>query len=135
MKRQLVALVSASALYGMVVLAATDGEPRSTQAGVFTTEQADRGAKIFEETCVACHEPDEFIGSGYIDGWAGQTADDLIELIRETMPQDSPGRLKRQEYIDVVAYFFRENGLPDGEAEMDSKSVKEIRIEGPFGGE
>lgn len=135
MKSQLAALVLVSALFAAVIYASPDGEPRTTQSGVFTAEQADRGAKVFDETCLACHQPDEFVGSGYLDGWVGETAHDLVELIRTTMPQDSPGRLSRQEYLDVVAFLFRENGLPDGPDEMDSTSVKEIRIEGPFGGE
>jgi quinoprotein glucose dehydrogenase len=119
----------------MALYAAPDGEPRTTQAGVFTAEQAERGATLFEEACLSCHQPDEFSQPGYMDGWVGQTADDFMELIRTTMPQDNPGRLKRAEYIDLVAFLFRENGLPEGEAEMDTQSVKEIRIEGPFGGE
>jgi len=31
-----------------------------------------------------------------------------------------------------VAYLFRMNGLPAGDAEMDVSSVKQIRIEGPY---
>ncbi len=107
-------------------------ETRSVQSGVYTEEQADRGAKVFEETCVSCHEPAEFGDGAYIDGWSGQTAHDLIELIRSTMPQDNPGSLKRKDYVDVAAYFFRMNGLPTGDAEMDANSVKGIRIEGPY---
>jgi hypothetical protein len=56
----------------------------------------------------------------------------MIEHIRATMPQDNPGSLKRTEYIAVVAYLFRMNGLPAGDAEMDVNSVKQIRIEGPY---
>jgi mono/diheme cytochrome c family protein len=105
---------------------------RSVQSGVYTEEQAERGAAIFEETCLACHQPDEFGDGAYIDGWSGQTAHDMIEHIRTTMPQDNPGSLKRKEYVDVVAYLFRMNGLPAGDAEMDVNSVKRIRIEGPY---
>lgn len=107
-------------------------EMRSVQIGVYTEEQAARGAAIFEKTCVACHEPAEFGDGAYIEGWSGQTAHDLIEHIRATMPQDNPGSLKRKEYVDVVAYLFRMNGLPTGDAEMDVNSVKQIRIEGPY---
>ena len=107
-------------------------ETRSVQSGVYTEEQAERGAKIFEETCMSCHEPGEFGDGAYIDGWSGQTAHDMIELIRTTMPQDNPGSLKRKDYVDIVACFFRMNGLPAGDAEMDVNSVKRIRIEGPY---
>jgi mono/diheme cytochrome c family protein len=107
-------------------------ETRSVQSGVYTEAQAERGASVFKGTCVSCHQPGEFGDGAYMDGWSGQTAHDLIELIRATMPQDNPGSLKRKEYVDVVAYLFRLNGLPAGDAEMDVSSVKWIRIEGPY---
>ena len=107
-------------------------ETRSVQSGVYTEEQAARGATVFEETCVACHQPAEFGDGAYIEGWSGQSAHDMIELMRATMPQDNPGSLKRKEYVDVAAYLFRMNGLPAGDAEMDVNSVKRIRIEGPY---
>ena len=105
---------------------------RSVQSGVYTEEQAARGAKIYRETCLSCHQPGEFGDGAYMDGWSGQTAHDMIEHIRATMPQDNPGSLKRKEYVDVVAFLFRLNGLPAGDAEMDVSSVKQIRIEGPY---
>ncbi len=123
----------AGALLTTAFLAASqEEETRSVQSGVYTEDQAERGLKVFEGTCLACHEPDRFGDGTYIDSWSGQTAHDLIEQIRATMPEDSPGSLKRMEYVDVVAYFFRLNGLPPGDSEMDVDSVKRIKIEGPF---
>jgi mono/diheme cytochrome c family protein len=115
-----------------LIAAAQEEEIRSVQSGVYTDEQAERGLKVFEGTCIACHQPEEFSDGGYIDGWSGQMAHDMIEHIRETMPQDTPGSLKRAEYVDVAAFFFRLNGLPTGDTEMDVESVKKIRIEGPY---
>ena len=111
---------------------AQEEEFRSVQSGVYTEAQADRGLKVFEGTCIACHQADEFSDGGYIDGWSGQTASAMVEHIRDTMPQDSPGSLKRADYVDVATYLFRLNGLPAGDTEMDSESAKKIRIEGPF---
>ena len=116
----------------VLLASAQEEETRSVQSGVYTGEQADRGAALFEDTCSSCHKPEEFGDGSYMDGWSGQTAHDLIEHIRATMPQDNPGSLKRQEYVDIVAYLFRSNGAPAGDAEMDAASVKRIRIEGPF---
>jgi mono/diheme cytochrome c family protein len=105
---------------------------RSVQSGVYTQEQAERGGKVFSEVCISCHELAEFEGGAYLESWSGQTAHDLIEHIRETMPQDNPGSLPRKDYVDVTAYFFQLNGLPAGETEMETGTVKTIRIEGPF---
>jgi mono/diheme cytochrome c family protein len=124
----------AATLFTAVVYASAQEEEQvSVQAGVFTAEQAERGRASFEGSCQSCHEPSEFGSGAYLEGWAGQTASDLIEQIRTTMPQDNPGNLKRKEYVDVVTYLFQTSGLPAGETEMDAESAKRIRIEGPFG--
>jgi quinoprotein glucose dehydrogenase len=128
-------LLPAAALASLptAILASAQGETRTVQAGVFTQEQADRGAGIFENRCKACHQPDEFGGGLYLESWSGQTMGDLIEKIRTTMPEDSPGSLARSEYVDVGAFFLSLNELPTGDSEMDASTVKAIRIEGPFG--
>jgi quinoprotein glucose dehydrogenase len=126
-------LLAPFASLATALLASGQGETRTVQAGVFTQEQADRGARTFENVCQACHQRDEFGDGSYLESWSGQTMGDLIEKIRTTMPEDSPGSLKRSEYVDVGAFLLELNGLPEGESEMDASTVKEIRIEGPFG--
>ena len=113
-------------------LAAQEG-PTSVQAGVYSEEQAQRGEQLFSEACLVCHQPEEFAAGGYMDGWNGMNLNDFVEFIRSTMPEDNPGRLKRQEYIDIVAFMLQQNGLPAGETEMVRKVLKDIQIEGPYG--
>jgi quinoprotein glucose dehydrogenase len=108
-------------------------EATSVQSGVYSKEQAERGEQLFGEACLVCHQPEEFAIGGYMDGWSGMSADDFVEFVRSTMPEDNPGRLKRQEYIDIIAFFFQQNGLPAGESEMERAALKNIQIEGPFG--
>lgn len=93
--------------------------PRSVQDGVFSEKQAQRGATLFEMNCLACHQPAEF-ADGYLDGWSGQTVGDLFEFVRTSMPEDSPGRLKRSEYADILAYIFSMNDFPAGDADLKS---------------
>ena len=131
MKQQV--LLAGAFLSAYLYAHAQEAEMRSVQSGVYTEEQADRGAKIFEEECARCHKPEEYGSGGYLEGWSGQTAHDMLEHIRATMPQDSPGSLKRTAYVDLCAYIFRMNGLPAGDAEMDTSSVKQILLEGPYG--
>ena len=40
------------------------------------------------------------------------------------MPQDNPGSLEPKEYLDVIAYMFRENKFPAGLGELDSEAEK-----------
>ncbi len=104
----------------------------SVRDGIFTTAQAERGAKVFEEVCMRCHQPEQFTGPGFIDAWSGQTADAPFEVIRTTMPEDNPSSLKRRDYAAVLAYLFSLNGLPAGETDLPSltRKLKLIRIEG-----
>jgi hypothetical protein len=132
MKRQLSSTLAVAALVATTLAGAWE-EERSVQSGVFTVEQAERGAKTFETICKGCHETEEFNDGSYLDGWSGQKVDDFVELVRSTMPQDSPGSLKRMDYVDVAAYFLQLNGVPPGDSEMDSSTIKEIVFEGPFG--
>jgi mono/diheme cytochrome c family protein len=107
-------------------------EPISTRTGVFTAEQALRGQDLFAVVCGECHQPEDFL-EGFLEGWAGQTADVLFKEIRATMPEDSPGSLRSSEYAAVIAYLFQLNGLQVGEEKLSgsTRRLKEILIEVP----
>jgi hypothetical protein len=46
------------------------------------------------------------------------------------MPNDSPGRLKSEEYADIVAYLLKLNGIPPGPDELpaDAEVLRGLRI-------
>ena len=132
MKTSILSLATSTAVFGLALLLSAQEDPTSVQDGVYSKEQAQRGEKLFTEICMVCHQPNEFSQSGYMDGWSGQTVNDLVEFIRSTMPEDNPGRLKRTEYIDIVAFLFKQNGLPTGELVMQPKALRQILIEGPY---
>lgn len=131
MRKHFATMTYLIAFVGIVVALAVGQDARSTQTGVYTEKQAVRGEKAYDKDCGECHDPAEFTG-GFIDGWAGQTAYAFMESIAETMPLESPGGLKPQAFVDIVAFLFKFNGLPPGETKMEYKNVKEIKIEGPF---
>lgn len=114
------------------VAVAIQEETVTVQAGVYSDDQATRGETVFNQACIVCHQPEEFTMGGYMDGWSGQSVGDFVDFIRSTMPEDNPGRLQREEYIDVVAFMFQQNGLPSGDADMTRESIGGIQIEGPY---
>lgn len=131
---------------GLVVLAGTVGfqaraqeaaGSRSIQDQVYSAEQAEAGQAVFEERCYICHVPEQFVGAAYMDGWATQSADDFIEFVRTSMPEDNPGSLKRSDYVAIFAYILSLNGIPAGETPLDEDSdvLKTLLIEGPFSSE
>jgi mono/diheme cytochrome c family protein len=134
MTRQVTVLILFAALIAAGILSASqEDDQRSVQTGVYSDKQAASGEELFTQACMACHQPAEFREGGYMAGWTGSTANDFLELVRTTMPEDNPGRLRRREYVDIIAYFFKMAGLPSGAEDMKPGDLKTILIEGPFG--
>jgi mono/diheme cytochrome c family protein len=114
-------------------------QSRSVLDGVYTEAQGSRGKAIYQEECARCHSETllggegspELAGDAFLERWKGQTAGDLFERIRSSMPSDSPGRLSRQQYADVLAYMFKANHFPAGQTELarETDTLKQIRIE------
>jgi mono/diheme cytochrome c family protein len=95
----------------------SDGEPLTILDGVYTEEQAQRGAEVIEQVCRECHEDEEFVGA-FIRSWAGASVAALYDDIYSLMPEDQPGSLPPQQYADVIAYILQLNGLPPGDVEL-----------------
>lgn len=91
--------------------------PRQASAGVYTTAQAERGKKTFDETCTACHNPERFVGADFVRHWAGQPLSGLWGAVN-AMPEDNPGSLPPEEYADIIAYMLSLNSYPAGAAEL-----------------
>jgi mono/diheme cytochrome c family protein len=107
--------------------------------GVYTTQQARRGAALYARECAACHGPTLKERDGappladpdFLAAWDGFSAGDLFERIRRTMPTAQPGKLSAQEYADILAHILGANQFPAGAAELDSRSewLRQIRLE------
>ena len=104
----------------------------SMTSGLFTRGQASRGERRFQQLCEACHRTNE-ITRGWFGGAIYQTAGDLLEMISTTMPEDNPGSLNPEEYVDILAFLLRMNDYPAGEEALpaDSSLLESIRIPGP----
>jgi quinoprotein glucose dehydrogenase len=97
--------------------------------GVYTAAQAERGAKIFKDTCTTCHDTKRFTGEDLLSVWSGKSLHELFQHISTTMPEDNPGTLKPQQYADVVAYFLKLNTYPEGSAELEPAAIKTIQFD------
>lgn len=129
-----VTAVSIAALLSAVAPSALAQGKRSSHDEVYSDAQAREGAQLYREACQSCHKPDQFVGAYYMDLWTGHLAIELFDAIRDTMPEEAPGTLSRTETAALLAYLFRENGMPAGEKALgsDVASLEEIRIEGPY---
>lgn len=111
---------------------ASDSGTVTTLDGVYTEEQAKRGARVNTRVCSECHEDDEFVGA-FIRSWAGASIAALYDDINSLMPEDRPGSLPPQQYTDVIAYILELNGFPPGDVELDiaRASLENVIIESP----
>ncbi|HSE51421.1 MAG TPA: cytochrome c [Gemmatimonadales bacterium] len=104
---------------------------RSTRAGVYTADQAATGQELYAMHCVSCHTAITHTGPQFAAKWDGRPFWELYSFVREEMPKSDPGSLTEREYITVLAYVLKMNGMPPGEVPLstDSTELSRIRIE------
>ena len=104
---------------------------RSTRAGVYSADQALKGQELYAMHCVSCHTAVTHTGPEFSAKWEGRPFWELYSFVREEMPKSDPGSLTEREYIAVLAYVLKMNGMPPGEAPLstDSTELSRIRIE------
>ena len=129
-----VALFSLTTIWALSAGAAAlhgQAPTKTTNSGVYTAAQAERGKKVFEAKCTACHDTARFTGDVFLDVWAGKPLKDVWDIASGTMPEDNPGSLQQQEYGDILAFFLSLNEFPAGETELkgEAGAMAAIRIE------
>jgi mono/diheme cytochrome c family protein len=122
-----------------VTVAFAQSAGHSVWDGVFTDEQVNRGAASYQRECSNCHGAaleggdmtPPLVGGGFTSNWNDLTLGDLFDRIRLTMPLDSPGKLSRQQNVDVIAFILKTNAWPSGTTELppESGALKQIKIE------
>jgi mono/diheme cytochrome c family protein len=124
--------VPACGLAGSLLVAAqtpvAQGGPpaasRTARDGIYSEEQARRGQDVYKDKCVSCHgaalagaNAPPLAGDAFLSVWGGPVAD-LVDKIQNTMPQDDPGKLTRQQSADLVAYMLQVGKFPTGRSEL-----------------
>lgn len=134
-------MVCAGALALVVAppLAAQETEEPSVWDGVYSTEQAMRGKKLYEATCSRCHGEDlsganarPLAGESFIRDWGGLKLDGVLTRAR-TMPPGGAGTLGEAGYVDIIAYVLEVNEFPHGEAELTAERAGDVLVYGADG--
>lgn len=113
-------LGAAVALGGLAARA----QGRKAGDGVYSAEQADRGAEAYEKACASCHMADlrgegfapALNGDAFALRWETGKLGDLFKIVKGTMPADNPDSLTAGQYADIVAFMLKANGYPAGQA-------------------
>jgi mono/diheme cytochrome c family protein len=129
----------------MLAAGAQTSPVASIADGVFTMEQARRGAVAYTGPCDRCHgykldgaaeDPDmlpapPIAGPKFLRKWNGRSLAALLDYLRATMPANNPGYLDDAELADIVAYMLSTSGMPAGDQELsiDTRVLAAIVIE------
>ena len=118
---------------------------QSTPAQVpFTRAQAADGARVYSQRCASCHGPrlddgeaPPLTGSKFIETWSSpaRALDDLLFIIRTTMPKGQAGTLPASDYVAVLAHMLDRNGYPAGDRPLpgDDRALEALRLPRPAG--
>lgn len=120
------------------------GDQTSIWDGVYTQEQAERGA-IAYAACTRCHgrrlngapdDPDQkstppLARAAFLREWDGKSLAVLFGYTRATMPLNNPASLTDQQYVDIIAYMLSINEAQAGDTELapDPAGLGRIVIE------
>ncbi len=97
-------------------------------SGLYNLQQAKRGKVLYAETCIRCHTDNlkgadqvpPLVGETFLSHWQGRVVKDLFDRIRTTMPQDNPGSLSDQDYVDIISYLLEANDFPRGKDHLEN---------------
>ena len=90
---------------------------------VYTAAQAQRGKDVYTRSCASCHGDSlsggaapPLAGTPFQASWShpGMTLDDLLFLVRTTMPPNASSSLTPQDHAAAVAYILANNGYAAG---------------------
>ena len=112
---------------------------QTAKPALYTDAQAQAGVAVYSQACAAClGQQLEGVAAPALKGSAfgemataqGLTADSLLDVIAETMPQSDPGSLKPDDYNAVTAYILQQNGYPSGSTALtkDAAGLKNVNI-------
>jgi mono/diheme cytochrome c family protein len=103
--------------------------------GVYSEEQATRGAASYDTSCSGCHRPDlggangpALRGERFARNFAGKDLKTLYTKIATTMPRGAAASLGDAVYLDIVAHILRENGFPAGDNELTIEASSSVQV-------
>ena len=122
---------------GTAAVVAAGMQPRAAQAaaadGGFTADQSAAGWAAYGRQCGECHgqglfgaEAPALRGVDFLNGWAGQTTDELFTYLRDEMPPGLGGSLADGVYLGLVAYILDMNGARPGDAPLTADAAVTI---------
>lgn len=100
----------------------------------FSRTQASAGANVFNRQCAVCHglglqgtpTGPTLVGEAFASKWGKQTAADLFNYIKASMPPGGSAELTDDDRVNVVAYLLQSNEAASSEQLLTSTSATTI---------
>ena len=116
--------------FALILMFPLTSSGQSLSDGIYTQEQASRGAEEYAARCASCHSADlrgnsnspSLIGLSFMFIWEGRTLGELFVKMSNEMPTDQPGSLSQQSYAAILAFILKSNDFPAGGKELASNS-------------
>ena len=105
--------------------------------GDYTQAQAKHGAHLYSDHCAQCHGSSlqgktgpALAGSDFKGSleYSKMSAKQLFHFMATQMPYNDPGALKKQQYLDVLAYILSKNGYPAGDHRLTQSSLANVEL-------
>jgi mono/diheme cytochrome c family protein len=98
--------------------------------GIYTAEQAARGAVLYAQNCAVCHGAEltgtilapSLTGPIFTAKWNERSMGALFDLIQETMPLNSMTHLGAPQNAEVLAFMLQRGQAPPGRQELASRA-------------
>jgi mono/diheme cytochrome c family protein len=112
-------------IIALVLLAVTAPQPS------FTAAQATAGEPIYNGSCAQCHGVNLDGAAG--PALAGASAKDLqvnaiFAVMTTTMPINNPGSLSHDQYVKVMAYILKRNGIQPGATALTFDAASNAKV-------
>ena len=108
---------------------------RTVDDGVYSEDQATRGAASYDTSCSGCHRPDlggangpALRGERFARIFAGKDMKTLETKIATTMLRGAAASLGDAVYLDIVAHVLKENGFPAGGGELTAEALSGVEV-------
>lgn len=111
-------------------LAGQEKSPRTVWDGIYSEDQAVRGAADYREACARCHgarlegrgQTPPLAGGDFTEDWDGMSVGDLFDKVQLSMPADRPGQLSANQYVRILAFLLKFNDFPAGNWELPASA-------------
>jgi len=104
-------------------------QPSNVWSGVYSEAQAYRGEKVADTVCLGCHgagleggdSGPRLVGEHFLSAWNNRSVGELFDFIFETMPENAPRTMRKEDIASVIAYMLQHNDIPASRQELSAE--------------